>query len=59
MNCTDNYFVDVTTEKIFFPDNKTFVDCVPKKNAAEIISDYNKIRTETISNDTIKKVCRR
>ena len=33
-------FVAVQMEKIF-PDGKTFVDCIPKRKPAEILSDYN------------------
>jgi alpha,alpha-trehalase len=36
-------FVDVQLAKIF-PDGKTFVDCVPKKDPATIVADYKKIK---------------
>lgn len=36
-------FTDVQMAKIF-PDGKTFVDCVPKKDPAVIVADYKKIR---------------
>src|SRR3954465_6086559 len=32
-------FVDVQMNRIF-PDNKTFVDCVPKRDPAAIVADY-------------------
>src|SRR5882757_1690227 len=32
-------FVDVQMNKVF-ADGKTFVDCIPKRKPAEIISDY-------------------
>jgi alpha,alpha-trehalase len=32
-------FVDVQMEQVF-PDGKTFVDCVPKRKPADIVSDY-------------------
>ncbi len=43
------FFHDVQMAKIF-PDSKTFVDCIPKKSPAEIISTYQKI----ISNPAIR-----
>ena len=46
-------FVDVQLRNIF-PDNKTFVDCIPKKSPAEIVAAYDTIRTENISDDDIK-----
>lgn len=36
-------FTDVQTAKIF-PDGKTFVDCVPKKDPAAIVADYMKLK---------------
>jgi alpha,alpha-trehalase len=36
-------FNDVQLGRIF-PDNKTFVDCIPKKKPAEIVSDYLKVK---------------
>ena len=36
------FFRDVQMARVF-PDSKTFVDCVPKKSPAEIISTYQKI----------------
>lgn len=36
-------FVDVQRAKIF-PDGKTFVDCVPKKDPKQIVSDYIAIK---------------
>ncbi len=36
-------FTDVQMSKIF-PDGKTFVDCVPKRNPKNIVADYLKIK---------------
>jgi len=36
-------FVDVQMSRIF-PDNKTFVDCIPKRDPKAIVDDYIKIR---------------
>ncbi|HEY1023855.1 MAG TPA: alpha,alpha-trehalase TreF [Sphingobacteriaceae bacterium] len=36
-------FVDVQMKRIF-PDNKTFVDCVPKRDPEAILADYRKSR---------------
>jgi alpha,alpha-trehalase len=33
-------FIDVQMQRIF-PDNKTFVDCIPKRDPAQILEDYN------------------
>src|ERR1035438_1090473 len=33
-------FVAVQMQRIF-PDSKTFVDCIPKRKPADIVSDYN------------------
>jgi alpha,alpha-trehalase len=35
-------FRDVQLEKLF-PDKKTFVDCLPKRDPAEIMADYSKL----------------
>src|SRR6476620_7825 len=35
-------FRDVQLKKVF-PDEKTFVDCVPKRDPAEIMADYSKL----------------
>jgi alpha,alpha-trehalase len=35
-------FRDVQLKNVF-PDGKTFVDCVPKRDPAEIMADYSKI----------------
>ncbi len=45
-------FVDVQLKKIF-PDNKTFVDCTPKRKPESIVADYE--RLENPSNEDIKK----
>jgi alpha,alpha-trehalase len=37
-------FHDVQMAKIF-PDGKTFVDCIPKRDPAAIVADYNKLRS--------------
>ncbi len=42
-------FHDVQMARIF-PDGKTFVDCIPKKSPAEIVSDYLRI----ISNPAVR-----
>jgi alpha,alpha-trehalase len=42
-------FHDIQMAKIF-PDGKTFVDCIPKKNPAVIVAEYKKI----ISNPAIR-----
>ncbi|HYJ64893.1 MAG TPA: trehalase family glycosidase, partial [Parafilimonas sp.] len=47
-------FKDVQLKKIF-PDNKTFVDCTPKRNAADIVKDYLNIKDDNTSNADIKK----
>ncbi|WP_132052400.1 alpha,alpha-trehalase TreA [Pseudocnuella soli] len=36
-------FTDVQLSRIF-PDNKTFVDCVPKRDPAAIVADYRRIK---------------
>src|SRR5690349_9091747 len=36
-------FVDVQMSRIF-PDNKTFVDCIPKRNPKDIVADYIKMK---------------
>ena len=47
-------FKDVQLKKIF-TDNKTFVDCTPKRNAADIVKDYLNIKDDNTSNADIKK----
>jgi len=37
-------FVDVQMERVF-PDGKTFVDCIPKRKPADIVADYETLRT--------------
>ena len=39
-------FTDVQMNKIF-PDNKTFVDCIPKRNPQAIVADYLKLKTDS------------
>ncbi|MEP7142787.1 MAG: alpha,alpha-trehalase TreA [Ferruginibacter sp.] len=36
-------FREVQLQKIF-PDGKTFVDCIPKRNVKDILSDYDKMK---------------
>jgi alpha,alpha-trehalase len=36
-------FREVQQERVF-PDSKTFVDCVPKRNIGEILRDYNEVK---------------
>jgi alpha,alpha-trehalase len=47
-------FKDVQLKKIF-PDNKTFVDCIPKTKPEAIVAGYEKLRATTLSNEDIKK----
>ncbi len=47
-------FKDVQQKKIF-PDNKTFVDCMPNRKPADILKDYDKIKSSELSNADIKK----
>jgi alpha,alpha-trehalase len=42
----DPLFADVQTQKIF-PDGKTFVDCIPKKELQTILSEYESEKTKT------------
>jgi len=37
-------FVDVQMSQVF-PDGKTFVDCIPKKDPKTIVSDYKKLKS--------------
>lgn len=39
-------FHDVQMNKVF-PDGKTFVDCIPKRNPKDIVSDYTKQKSTT------------
>src|ERR1700709_894919 len=47
-----NLFKDVQLKKIF-PDNKTFVDCIPERKPENIVADYLKLKSP--SNEEIKK----
>ncbi|MEP6465001.1 MAG: trehalase family glycosidase, partial [Parafilimonas sp.] len=47
-----NLFVDVQLKKVF-PDNKTFVDCTPKRKPEDIVADYEKLNNP--STEEIKK----
>ena len=38
-------FRDVQLKRIF-PDNKTFVDCTPKRKPADIVKDYHTIKNK-------------
>src|SRR4051812_27602939 len=40
---TSELFKDVQLNSIF-PDSKTFVDCTPKRDIAEIVDDYEKVK---------------
>ena len=48
-----HYFRDVQMAKVF-PDSKTFVDCLPKKAPAEIVSTYQKIMANPAVRFSIK-----
>ncbi|HEY0750779.1 MAG TPA: trehalase family glycosidase, partial [Chitinophagaceae bacterium] len=37
-------FTDVQTSRIF-PDSKTFVDCIPKKDPKQIVTDYKALKS--------------
>ena len=47
-------FVAVQMNHIF-PDNKTFVDCVPKRNPALIVSEYKKIKNNPAIKFSLKE----
>lgn len=47
-------FVDVQVRRIF-PDNKTFVDCIPKRPPGEIVADYEKLGREQLYDEQIKE----
>jgi alpha,alpha-trehalase len=49
-----NLFKDVQLKKVF-PDNKTFVDCIPKRKAEAILSDYELLKKDNPSNEAILK----
>ena len=40
-------FKDVQLQRIF-PDGKTFVDCTPKRNPKEIVTDYLKLKNDSL-----------
>jgi alpha,alpha-trehalase len=42
---TSEFFHEVQMKAVF-PDSKTFVDCTPKKELAEILKDYDRIKGE-------------
>jgi alpha,alpha-trehalase len=42
---TSDLFRDVQLRPVF-PDSKTFVDCTPKRDVEEILSDYNDVKDE-------------
>ncbi|MEJ7768517.1 MAG: alpha,alpha-trehalase TreA [Chitinophagaceae bacterium] len=46
-------FTDVQMAKIF-PDGKTFVDCVPKRNPAVILADYMKLKNNPLVRYSLK-----
>jgi len=47
-------FKDIQLKKIF-ADNKTFVDCIPKRKPKDILADYEKLQATPISNEDIKQ----
>ena len=47
-------FADVQLQRVF-PDNKTFVDSIPKRKPAAIVADYLQLRNHELSNAGIKK----
>src|SRR6187455_2386471 len=47
-------FADVQLQRVF-PDNKTFVDSIPKRKPAAIVADYLQLRNHELSNADIKK----
>lgn len=49
-----NLFKDVQLKKIF-PDNKTFVDCIPNREPEMIVADYEKLRITNPPAESIKK----
>jgi alpha,alpha-trehalase len=50
----EDLFKDVQLKKIF-PDNKTFVDCIPKKKPEDIVAGYQELQPASLSNEDIKK----
>jgi alpha,alpha-trehalase len=40
-------FKDVQMQRVF-PDGKTFVDCIPKRNPADIVNDYANLKGTTV-----------
>ncbi|HAH22163.1 MAG TPA: trehalase [Prolixibacteraceae bacterium] len=47
-------FVDVQLKSVF-PDSKTFVDCTPKINPNEIVSQYRLWRKDSVSDESLKQ----
>ncbi len=47
-------FVDVQLSRIF-PDNKTFVDCIPKKDPEAIVAEYKKIKNNPAIRFSLQK----
>jgi alpha,alpha-trehalase len=47
-------FVDVQMSRIF-PDNKTFVDCIPKRDPAAIVEDYKRIKNNPAIKFSLQK----
>lgn len=39
-------FIDVQMNKVF-PDNKTFVDCIPKRNPKLIVAEYDELKRDS------------
>jgi alpha,alpha-trehalase len=49
-----NLFKDVQLKKIF-PDNKTFVDCIPERKPEDIVADYEQLKANNPANEDIKR----
>ena len=47
-------FIDIQMQKIF-PDGKTFVDCTPKRNPKDIVTDYLSFKKDTVSKIALKQ----
>jgi alpha,alpha-trehalase len=47
-------FIDVQMNRIF-PDNKTFVDCTPKKDPALIVQDYKRLKNNPAIKFSLKE----
>src|ERR1044071_6271460 len=47
-------FADVQLRRVF-PDNKTFVDSIPKRKPALIVADYLRLKSNDLSDADIKR----